>query len=251
MSAAGRSAARGVGGGGDGRRNRRRVSALPEYVLDSQELLEGFALEAFEQRPRPTCRRCFSDAIYRRAARPAGRRAQTPLGDAAAACAQALQEVRALVQGPHQPYMAERSKASRGPLADYLQDQLGLWRRRRSAGRAASLRNPARHEPRRHRARRARNARVRPVRRSERRAAASADAEGGSALLGEPGWAAPARGTHPHGWRRASASIRLAIPGRRPADCAGRTRQAAPAAAGCIQRHARRAGGPRSACASF
>jgi hypothetical protein len=27
----------------------RRVSALPDYVLDNQELLEGFALEAFEQ----------------------------------------------------------------------------------------------------------------------------------------------------------------------------------------------------------
>ena len=36
----------------------RRVAALPEYILDNQELLEAFALEAFEQAAAANCLPC-------------------------------------------------------------------------------------------------------------------------------------------------------------------------------------------------
>src|SRR5262249_49286008 len=43
----------------------RRVSALPEYVLDNQELLEGFVLEAFEQAAAANLPPVLSDSVYR------------------------------------------------------------------------------------------------------------------------------------------------------------------------------------------
>ena len=43
----------------------RRVSALPDYVLDNQELLEGFALEAFEQAAAANLPPVLSEAVYR------------------------------------------------------------------------------------------------------------------------------------------------------------------------------------------
>ncbi len=42
-----------------------RVSALPDYVLDNQELLEGFALEAFEQAAAANLPPVLSEAVYR------------------------------------------------------------------------------------------------------------------------------------------------------------------------------------------
>lgn len=43
-----------------------RVAALPDYVLDDPELLEGFALEAFEQAAAANLPAVFSEATYRR-----------------------------------------------------------------------------------------------------------------------------------------------------------------------------------------
>ena len=44
----------------------RRVSALPEYVLDNQELLEGFALEAFEQAAASNLPQVLPEDTYRK-----------------------------------------------------------------------------------------------------------------------------------------------------------------------------------------
>lgn len=43
-----------------------RVATLPDYVLDDPELLEGFALEAFEQAAAANLPAVFSEATYRR-----------------------------------------------------------------------------------------------------------------------------------------------------------------------------------------
>lgn len=44
----------------------RRVAALPDYVLDNQELLEGFALEAFEQAAAANLPQVLSEEVYRK-----------------------------------------------------------------------------------------------------------------------------------------------------------------------------------------
>jgi hypothetical protein len=44
----------------------RRVAALPDYVLDNQELLEGFALEAFEQAAAANLPPVLPDATYKK-----------------------------------------------------------------------------------------------------------------------------------------------------------------------------------------
>jgi hypothetical protein len=43
----------------------RQVAAMPDYVLDNQELLEGFTLEAFEQAAASYLPPILSDAVYR------------------------------------------------------------------------------------------------------------------------------------------------------------------------------------------
>ena len=42
-----------------------RVASLPDYVLENEELLEGFALEAFEQAAAANLPALFSDTVYR------------------------------------------------------------------------------------------------------------------------------------------------------------------------------------------
>ena len=44
----------------------RRVAALPDYVLDNRELLEGFALEAFEQAAAANLPPVLPEAVYRK-----------------------------------------------------------------------------------------------------------------------------------------------------------------------------------------
>lgn len=44
----------------------RRVASLPDYVLDNQELLEGFALEAFEQAAAANLPQVLSEEVYRK-----------------------------------------------------------------------------------------------------------------------------------------------------------------------------------------
>ena len=91
----------------------RRVSALPDYVLDNQELLEGFALEAFEQAAAANLPPVLSEAVYRE--RPDLLESQSAhgVGHAPAAPAQALQEVRAHVPGPHHVPHGRRDRVVR------------------------------------------------------------------------------------------------------------------------------------------
>jgi hypothetical protein len=104
-----------------------RVAALPDYVLDNQELLEGFALEAFEQSAAANLPALFSEATYRQ-------RPQLLEGGVNAGwlplplrgpkrykrCSRAF-KVRV------SPHMAEEVQSFEGAsLAEYLQDQLGL-----------------------------------------------------------------------------------------------------------------------------
>ncbi|MCU1244422.1 MAG: hypothetical protein JWN02_332 [Acidobacteria bacterium] len=105
----------------------RRVSALPGYVLDDPELLEGFAMEAFEQAAAANLPPVLSEAVYR--GRPELLESQSartcwvmlPLRRRKRykKCARTF-KVRI------SPYLADEIESFEGPLADYLQDQLGL-----------------------------------------------------------------------------------------------------------------------------
>ena len=104
-----------------------RVASLPGYVLDNQELLEGFALEAFEQAAAANLPAVFSAETYRQ---------RPELLEAGVNAGWLLMPLR----GPKRykrcarsfkvkitPHMAEEIEGFEGvPLAEYLQDQLGL-----------------------------------------------------------------------------------------------------------------------------
>jgi hypothetical protein len=103
-----------------------RVASLPDHVLDNQELLEGFALEAFEQAAASNLPALFPDGTYRR-------RPELMEGGVNAAwvmlplrrprykrCSKTF-NVRIT------PHMAEAIETFEdAPLSDYLQDQLGM-----------------------------------------------------------------------------------------------------------------------------
>ena len=104
-----------------------RVASLPDHVLDNQELLEGFALEAFEQAAAANLPAVLSETTYRQ---------RPELLEAGVNAAWLLLPFR----GPKRykrcsrafkirvtPHMAEEVESFEGvPLSDYLQDQLGL-----------------------------------------------------------------------------------------------------------------------------
>ena len=105
----------------------RRVSALPDYVLDNQELLEGFALEAFEQAAAANLPPVLSEAAYRE--RP------DLLESQSVKTCWVMLPLRRLKRYKKcgrtfkvriSPYMADEIESFEGPLADYLQDQLGV-----------------------------------------------------------------------------------------------------------------------------
>lgn len=103
-----------------------RVASLPDHVLDSEDLLEGFALEAFEQAAAANLPAIFPDATYRR--RPdlleGGVNAawiMTPLRRPRYKRCSRTFKVRIT------PQMAEAVEGFEGtPLAEYFQDQLGV-----------------------------------------------------------------------------------------------------------------------------
>jgi hypothetical protein len=105
----------------------RRVSALPEYVLDNQELLEGFVLEAFEQAAAANLPPVLSDAVYRE--RPDLLESQNvktcwimvPLRRR-----KRYKKCGRTFKVRISPYMADEIESFEGPLADFLQDQLGV-----------------------------------------------------------------------------------------------------------------------------
>jgi hypothetical protein len=104
-----------------------RVASLPDHVLDNQELLEGFALEAFEQAAAANLPGVFSEATYRQ---------RPELLEGGVNAGWVLLPLR----GPKRykrcsrmfkvrvtPHMAEEVESFEdAPLSEYLTDQLGL-----------------------------------------------------------------------------------------------------------------------------
>jgi len=105
----------------------RRVSALPDYVLDNQELLEGFALEAFEQAAAANLPPVLSEAVYRE--RPDLLEVQN--GKTCWVMLPLRRRKRYKKCGRTfkvriSPYVAGEIESFEGPLSDYLHDQLGV-----------------------------------------------------------------------------------------------------------------------------
>lgn len=104
-----------------------RVAALPEAVLDNEALLEGFVLEAFEQAAAANLPPLFSGATYRQ--RPELLEAGLEVGWVLLPLRGRKRYKRCtrVFQVRVSPYMAGEVESFEGtPLADYLQDQLGL-----------------------------------------------------------------------------------------------------------------------------
>lgn len=103
-----------------------RVASLPDHVLDNQELLEGFALEAFEQAAAANLPALFPESIYRN-------RPELLEGGVDATwvmlppCRPRYKRCSRTFNVKITPYMAEEIESFEdAPLSDYLQDQLGL-----------------------------------------------------------------------------------------------------------------------------
>lgn len=105
----------------------RRVSALPDYVLDNQELLEGFALEAFEQAAAANLPPVLSEAVYRE-------RPDLLESQSAKTCwimlplrrRKRYKKCGRTFKVRISPYVADEIESFEGPLSDYLHDQLGI-----------------------------------------------------------------------------------------------------------------------------
>jgi hypothetical protein len=103
-----------------------RVASLPDHVLDNQELLEGFALEAFEQAAAANLPALFSEAIYKK-------RPELLEGGVNATWVMLplrrprYKRCSRTFNVTITPQMAEAVESFENtPLSDYLQDQLGL-----------------------------------------------------------------------------------------------------------------------------
>ena len=104
-----------------------RVASLPDYVLDNPELLEGFALEAFEQAAAANLPAVFSESTYRK---------RPELLEAGLNAAWLMLPLRGRKRYKRcsrvftvriSPHMANEVEGFEGaPLSEYLQDQLGV-----------------------------------------------------------------------------------------------------------------------------
>jgi hypothetical protein len=104
-----------------------RVASLPDHILDNQELLEGFALEAFEQAAAANLPAVLSEATYKQ---------RPELLEGGVNAAWILLPLRGRKRYKRctrtfkvkiTPQIAEEVESFEGvPLSDYLQDQLGL-----------------------------------------------------------------------------------------------------------------------------
>ena len=104
-----------------------RVAALPDYVLDNHELLEAFALEAFEQAAAANLPAVLPRAIYRQ---------RPDLLEAGVNAGWVLLPLRGRKRYKRctrvfnvrvSPHMADEVESFEGAtLSDYLQDQLGM-----------------------------------------------------------------------------------------------------------------------------
>jgi hypothetical protein len=104
----------------------RRVSNLPDYVLDDQELLEGFALEAFEQAAAANLPPILSDAVYRQRPDLLESRSRTAWVMLPLRSRKRYKKCGRTFKVRISPYMADEIESFEGPLADYLQDQVGI-----------------------------------------------------------------------------------------------------------------------------
>lgn len=105
----------------------RRVAALPDYVLDNQELLEGFALEAFEQAAAANLPPVLSEAVYRE--RPdlsESYRLRNTWVMLPLRTRKRYKKCGRTFKVRITPYMADEIESFESPLSDYLQDQLGV-----------------------------------------------------------------------------------------------------------------------------
>jgi hypothetical protein len=103
-----------------------RVASLPDHVLDNQELLEGFALEAFEQAAAANLPAVFPEATYRR-------RPELLEGGVNAAWVMLplrrprYKRCSRTYKVKITPHMAEAIEGfDDTPLSEYFQDQLGV-----------------------------------------------------------------------------------------------------------------------------
>jgi hypothetical protein len=104
----------------------RRVSNLPDYVLDDQELLEGFALEAFEQAAAANLPPILSEAVYRQRPDLLESRTRTAWVMLPLRSRKRYKKCGRTFKVRISPYMADEIESFEGPLADYLQDQVGI-----------------------------------------------------------------------------------------------------------------------------
>lgn len=105
----------------------RRVSDLPDYILDNQELLEGFALEAFEQAAAANLPPILSEAVYRE--RPdllESMNSKTCWIMLPLRRRKRYKKCGRTFRVRISPYIADEIESFEGPLADYLHDQLGI-----------------------------------------------------------------------------------------------------------------------------
>ncbi len=108
----------------------RRVSALPDYVLDNQELLEGFALEAFEQAAAANLPPILSQDTYRK--RPELREAtkrqgiwvMMPYGRRGRKRYKKLSKKMQTHFSPHKASTLETLEGA--PVEEFLEEQLGV-----------------------------------------------------------------------------------------------------------------------------
>ena len=124
-----------------------RVASLPDHILDNQELLEGFALEAFEEAAAANLPEVLSEATYRQ---------RPELLEAGVNAAWILMPLRGRKRYKRctrafkvsiTPHMAQEVESFDGvPLSDYLQDQLGTTGGRRGRGGDAPVRGSAGHD---------------------------------------------------------------------------------------------------------
>jgi hypothetical protein len=115
----------------------RQIAALPEYILDNQELLEGYALEAFEQAATVNLPPVLPERVYE--ARPELRETTGIKGTWVMQPLQGAKRYKKctrIYETTITPHMARVVKTFCDvPLAEFLQDRLGL-----SPGRAIKAR---------------------------------------------------------------------------------------------------------------
>ncbi|MEO8381012.1 MAG: hypothetical protein ABI779_15225 [Acidobacteriota bacterium] len=105
----------------------RRISALPDHVLDNQELLEGFALEAFEQAAAANLPPILPESVYRdRPELLESRNAKTSWILLPLQRRKRYKKCGRTFKVRISPYVADEIESFEGPLSDYLYDQLGV-----------------------------------------------------------------------------------------------------------------------------